>query len=64
MGFRIQPQICYDLRFPVSSTNYAGVLINVANWPLCRQSQFEILLKARAVENQAVVLACNRVGYD
>ena len=34
----------------------------VAQWPEPRVQQWEILLKARAVENQAFVVAVNRVG--
>lgn len=66
MGFRICPLICYDLRFPVFSRNTTDydVLIYVANWPQTRINAWDILLKARAVENMSYVLGVNRVGTD
>lgn len=65
-GWRIKPQICYDLRFPVWSrnTDKYDVLIYVANWPKSRDYAYQTLLKARAIENQAYVCACNRIGVD
>jgi omega-amidase len=64
--FRILPQICYDLRFPVFSRNRGDydVLIYVANWPASRQAVWEVLTRARAMENQCYVLGTNRVGTD
>lgn len=67
-GFRILPQICYDLRFPVWSRNYQGepyhLLIYMANWPASRRQAWDLLLPARAVENYSYVCAVNRVGTD
>lgn len=65
-GWKICPQICYDLRFPVWNRNAEGydILINVANWPERRNYPWKILLKARAIENQAFVIGLNRVGED
>lgn len=65
-GFRLNLQICYDLRFPVFSRNQGDydVLIYVANWPEPRRRIWSTLLAARAMENQAFVLGCNRVGED
>ncbi len=64
--FRVRPQICYDLRFPVWSRNCQeyDVLIYVANWPAARRDIWISLLKARAIENQAYVIGVNRVGKD
>ena len=67
-GFRFLLLTCYDLRFPVwirysDALNYDGIII-VANWPENRQNAWEILTRARAIENQAFVMACNRVGDD
>ncbi len=65
-GFRFNLQICYDLRFPVFARNQGDydVLIYVANWPAARRQVWQTLLTARAMENQAYVLGCNRVGID
>lgn len=66
LGFRFCLQVCYDLRFPVFARNQQDydVLIYVANWPEPRRQVWSTLLSARAIENQAYVLGCNRVGND
>ncbi|HZK02996.1 MAG TPA: amidohydrolase [Bacteroidaceae bacterium] len=63
---RILPQICYDLRFPVFSRNYDSydLAIYVGSWPLSRREVWDILLRARAIENQCYIAAVNRVGKD
>jgi omega-amidase len=65
-GFKICLLICYDLRFPVFSRNVENydVLIYVANWPKSRVNAWDILLKARAVENICYVVGVNRIGQD
>lgn len=65
-GFKICTLICYDLRFPVFSRNVEDydVLIYVANWPKPRTNAWDILLKARAVENMCYTIGVNRVGID
>ncbi len=71
-GWKINVQICYDLRFPVwarqqSNTNYNAeydVLLYVANWPKKRSHAWKTLLTARAIENQCYVIGVNRVGTD
>lgn len=65
-GFRICPLVCYDLRFPVFSRNTEAydLLLYVANWPKLRINAWDILLKARAVENMAYVIGVNRIGVD
>ena len=71
-GWRICPLICYDLRFPVWSRNQVqannnlnyDLLLYVANWPAARRSAWEILLKARAIENACYVAGVNRIGED
>lgn len=65
-GWKICPLVCYDLRFPVFSRNDVkyDLLIYVANWPERRASHWKTLLKARAIENQCYLAACNRVGED
>lgn len=65
-GFKICPLICYDLRFPVFARNVENydVLLYVANWPKPRINAWDILLKARAVENMSYVVGVNRTGLD
>lgn len=64
-GLRVSPFICYDLRFAEVFSKVAlqtDVYLVLANWPAGRQSHWEILLRARAIENQAYVIGVNRVG--
>ena len=66
-GWRILPQVCYDLRFPVWLRNRrlegaAGgmdydLALFVANWPAPRRQPWRTLLRARAIENLAYVVA-------
>ena len=73
-GWRINPLVCYDLRFPVYSRNRYNVeregqldfdlQIFVANWPAARAYAWKTLLRARAIENLCYVAAVNRVGLD
>jgi len=71
-GWRICPQICYDLRFPVWSRNASpksaekpyDLLIYIANWPAIRMQPWNLLLPARAVENQTYVIGLNRTSTD
>jgi omega-amidase len=64
--WRIAFQICYDLRFPVWSRNRNDydVLVYLSNWPAARSDVWNILLRARAIENQCYVIGVNRVGTD
>jgi predicted amidohydrolase len=78
-GWKINLQVCYDLRFPVwarqtpplhemerglgGEVEY-DVLIYVANWPERRIHAWKTLLQARAIENQCFVIGVNRVGDD
>lgn len=66
-GWRINLQVCYDLRFPVWARNQGDeydVLLYVANWPEPRSLAWKTLLQARAIENQCYVVGVNRVGVD
>lgn len=70
-GWNILLQICYDLRFPRACRNRFqaekfryDVLVFIANWPETRKDAMVTLARARAIENQAYVLLCNRVGTD
>ena len=66
--FTVSPLICYDLRFPEAFRIAVGLgttlFIVIANWPQVRQEHWEILLQARAIENQAYVIGVNRCGSD
>ncbi|MFK7787684.1 MAG: nitrilase-related carbon-nitrogen hydrolase, partial [Crocinitomicaceae bacterium] len=71
-GWKIQLQICYDLRFPEivrnrveeNNTPAYDLIVYVANWPEKRAAHWNALLKARAIENQSYVVGVNRVGED
>jgi predicted amidohydrolase len=75
-GVKFLLQVCYDLRFPCFSRNRllpwegrGGVIlydaiIYVANWPASRRRVWDVLLQARALENQCFVIGVNRVGDD
>lgn len=70
-GWKVNLQVCYDLRFPVWARQNASagapeydLLINVANWPQRRSLAWKTLLQARAIENQCYVVGVNRVGED
>jgi len=66
-GWRLRPFICYDLRFPVwtrNRDNAYDVAVFTANWPAARAAHWQVLLTARAIENQSYVVAVNRIGED
>jgi predicted amidohydrolase len=62
---RVTVFICYDLRFADefwASALATDLYVVPANWPEPRREHWRALLRARAIENQAYVLGCNRVG--
>lgn len=70
-GWKLNLQVCYDLRFPVWARQQCAngqpeydVLVYVANWPQKRSTGWKALLQARAIENQCYVIGVNRVGND
>lgn len=71
-GWNVMLQICFDLRFPEGSRNHVkpgggfryDALLYVANWPAKRITHWDLLLAARALENQSYVCAVNRTGMD
>lgn len=65
-NWKICLQVCYDLRFPVFSRNIENydLLIYVASWPKVRTNAWDILLKARAIENLSYAIGVNRIGTD
>ena len=60
--------VCYDLRFPetakVQCQQGASLLVVSAQWPTTRIDQWRTLLQARAIENQAFVVAGNGCGRE
>ena len=74
-GWKVNLQVCYDLRFPVWARQVVPItaddndpeydlLVYVANWPEKRVHAWKTLLQARAIENQCYVVGVNRVGDD
>lgn len=66
-GVRLLLQVCYDLRFPCFARNRDGLydaILYVASWPTSRIAAWNVLVRARAIENQCYVLAVGRVGTD
>lgn len=76
-GWKVNLQVCYDLRFPVWARQHHeqdgkdnapsleyDLLVYVANWPERRSHAWKTLLQARAIENQCYVIGVNRVGND
>lgn len=64
-GVRLAPFICYDLRFPELFRAVASridLLVVIANWPAARRAHWDALVRARAIENLAYVVAVNRTG--
>ena len=64
-GVRISLFVCYDLRFADEFWGLApttDLYLVPANWPETRRTHWMALLQARAIENQAYVVGCNRVG--
>lgn len=58
--------ICYDLRFPElfrCVADACSLVLVIASWPAPRQAHWDLLLRARAVENQCYVAGINRVGH-
>ncbi|MEZ0064057.1 putative amidohydrolase [Streptacidiphilus sp. MAP12-20] len=57
---------CYDLRFPelfrAMLDRGAELFVVPAAWPARRTAHWSLLARARAVEEQALVFACNNAG--
>lgn len=65
-GVPLSVVICYDLRFPelfteIMRMGVKGVFV-IANWPAQRIEHWDLLLRARAIENQLFIFGVNRVG--
>jgi len=68
-NFRVGLSVCYDLRFPDLYQFYRRAGADVLTIPsaftaFTGQAHWEVLLRARAIENQCYVLAPNQVGRD
>ena len=65
---KVCPLVCYDLRFPelwrLAACAGAEVFAVSSSWPAVRHEHWRSLLVARAIENQACVIAANRCGRD
>lgn len=65
-GLVVGPVICYDLRFPelfrLLAVRGASVFVLPSEFPDPKEDLWHIFLAARAAENQAYVVACNRTG--
>src|SRR5690606_39321588 len=64
-GVRIAPFICFDLRYPELFREVASevdAILLIASWPAARRMHWDVLVRARAVENQCYVVAVNRTG--
>lgn len=61
-------ELCYDLRFPELMRNLvlrgARFIVIPAQWPAAREEHWKTLCRARAIENQVFIIACNRSGCD
>lgn len=57
---------CYDLRFPelfrALTEGGATAVLLTSGWPTPRIGHWDVLTRARAIENQCWFIACNEVG--
>jgi predicted amidohydrolase len=68
-GLELGLSVCYDLRFPelyrILALRGARVLVVPAAFTLATtRDHWETLLRARAIENQAFVIAANQIGEN
>lgn len=67
LGLGIGMSVCYDLRFPELYRAYADRAVEIITVPaaftaMTGRDHWEPLLRARAIENQAFVVAADQVG--
>ena len=57
---------CYDVRFPELYRLFvdqgAEIVVIPTGWPAARLEHWQILTRARAIENQVFLIGCNQVG--
>ncbi len=67
-GIKWGISICFDLRFPevyrYQALQGAKILLNCSAWPNVRNSHWDYLTRARAIENQTFFIGVGRVGTD
>lgn len=63
---KIGLSVCYDIRFPelyrTYSKNGAEIFINTAAWSITKPEHWDIMHKARAIENQCFMIVANQTG--
>lgn len=68
LGLRWGTVICYDIRFPELMRELVKlgteIIVVPAEWPESRIEHWKTLLRARAIENQVFIVACNAVSPD
>ncbi len=66
-GIKVGVEICYDIRFPEVTRKLAlegaEIVLVPAAFPNPRREHWNILVRARAIENQLFVAATNRIGF-
>ena len=67
LGFtKIGLSICYDIRFPELFRKYskegAEILVNMAAWSVSKPEHWDIMHKARAIENQCFMITADQTG--
>jgi len=66
-GLKVLSAVCFDLRFPYLFWKLAGqvdLFVVIAAWPMRRAGHWMILLRARAIENQAYCVGVDRLGFE
>ena len=67
-GIKSSISVCYDLRFPELfrkiALNDVSIIFLPAAWPLKRLEHWQILTRARAIENQIFIAAVNSAGHS
>jgi predicted amidohydrolase len=67
-SFNVGLSICYDLNFPEVFRSLAlkgaEIILLSAAWPKIAGRVWDLLLPARAVENQVYMVACNQTGNE